>query len=119
VFHTCEQSLEFAFLAVFAIKAVSVDHSFCGCDAAGVVVGFSAFDLVRWQLIHGDEDICVVNNKEGGDVMSRRFSREGNGDKSVQSESGCDLKLQSCKFELLRKAQAVKLLHYLNVPSIP
>jgi hypothetical protein len=81
VLHSCEQSLQFAFLTVFAIKAVSVDHSLCGCDAIGVVVGCSAFGLVRWRLIHGDEDICVVNNKEGGDVMSRRLSREGNGDK--------------------------------------
>jgi hypothetical protein len=103
--HVSEQSLQFAFLAVFAIKAISVDHGFCGCDATGVVVGFSAFGVVLWWLIHGDEDICVVNNKEGNDVRSRRISREVNGDKIVQSELSYDLKPQSCKFELLRKAQ--------------
>jgi hypothetical protein len=84
VLHASEKSLQFAFLAVFAIKAVSVGHGFCGCDATGVVVGFSAFGVVRWWLIHGDEeDICVVNNKEGNDVMSRRISREVNRDKIV------------------------------------
>jgi hypothetical protein len=38
-------------------------------------------------------------------VMSRRISREVNSDKIVESESSCDLKLRSCKFELLRKVQ--------------
>lgn len=44
-------------------------------------------------------------NKEGNDVMSRRISREVNSDKILQSELSCDLKLRSCKFELLRKVQ--------------
>jgi hypothetical protein len=68
-------------------------------------VGFSAFGVVLWLLIHGDEDICVVNKQEGNDVRSRRISREVNGDKIAQSELSCDSKLRSCKFELLRKAQ--------------
>jgi hypothetical protein len=89
-------------------------------------VGFSAFGFVRWWLIHGDEeDICVVNNKEGNDVMSRRISREVNSDKIGQSELSCDLKLRSCKFELLRKAQYSQAfalsecaIYFLNTQSV-
>jgi hypothetical protein len=78
VLHTSEESFQSTLLAVPAIGAVAAHCILSFCDGTEAVVRLPAHGCVSW-LFHGNVNVRVVINEEGGDVTWRRLSGESNG----------------------------------------